>query len=220
MIVELARSVCDGEFVGVGTLSPLPLAALALARRTNAPKGRHYAFFKHDVALSGGTKEFFDLAQRGDVDLFFLSGAQISERGDINLSVIGEDYNRPRVRLPGGAGSAMLYECARRVVLFSMHHDKRTLVKNVDFVTARGTSAIKLDRLVTPLATFAFDGGRFVLDALRPDVGLDEVVTQTGFPVDAPRRASVPIDDETRALILRVVVDEVRAVYPQAVAGF
>lgn len=214
MIVELARAIRDGEFTGVGTLSPLPLAALLLARRTHAPSGRHFAFFKHDVALSGGTKEFFDFAQRGDLDLFFLSGAQVAANGDINLSVIGANHDRPRVRLPGGAGSAMLYECARRVVLFSMRHDVRTLVKGVDFVTARGTSARQLDRLVTPLATFVFEEGRFVLDAIRSDVTIEEVRAQTGFPVASPRRAPPEIDDNTRALIAGPVRAEVAAVYP------
>ena len=34
----------------------------------------------------------------------FLSGVQIDGEGRINMSVIG-DYDRPKVRLPGGAGA-------------------------------------------------------------------------------------------------------------------
>lgn len=44
----------------------------------------------------------FDLARRGQLDVMFFSAAQLDRRGNMNLSVIGS-YERPRVRLPGGA---------------------------------------------------------------------------------------------------------------------
>ena len=83
-----------------------------------------------------GTKEFFDFMQRGGVDVFFLSGGQIDQWGNINLHVIG-DYTKPQVRLPGGAGSAVVYFMCKRIFLFKTDHNPKGFVKQVDFITAR-----------------------------------------------------------------------------------
>ena len=56
--------------------------------------------------------EIFDLSARGKLDLAFLGGAQIDEHGDMNLSFIG-DPAAPKVRLPGGAGSAHILPTAQ-----------------------------------------------------------------------------------------------------------
>ena len=53
--------------------------------------------------------------------LFFLSGARIDGQGNINLMAVGA-YDQPKVRLPGGAGSAILAYVVERVVLFKTEH--------------------------------------------------------------------------------------------------
>jgi glutaconate CoA-transferase subunit B len=78
---------------------------------------------------------FFDLAQAGRLHVFYLSGAQIDGQGNINLMAVG-DYRRPLVRLPGGAGSAILAYVVERVVLFNTAHEPRGLVPRVDVITA------------------------------------------------------------------------------------
>ena len=40
MIGALAREVKDGDWAACGTLSPMPAAALWLAKETHAPRGR------------------------------------------------------------------------------------------------------------------------------------------------------------------------------------
>ena len=55
--------------------------------------------------------EVFDLSMRGGLDVAFLSGVQFDALGHVNASVIG-DYHKPKVRLPGGAGSAVLIPTA------------------------------------------------------------------------------------------------------------
>ena len=93
-----------------------------------------------DWPFEGEWQGFFDLAQAGRLNVFFLSGAQIDGQGNLNLMAIGpyETYEKPQVRLPGGAGSAILAYVVERVVLFKTEHAARGLVAAVDTVTAPG----------------------------------------------------------------------------------
>ena len=61
--------------------------------------------------------DLFDLAARGRLDAAFLSGVQIDGRGRTNMSAIG-DFASPKVRLPGGAGSAAIMPRARRTIIW------------------------------------------------------------------------------------------------------
>jgi glutaconate CoA-transferase subunit B len=225
LITVLAAEVRDREVTAVGARSPIPAAAALLAQKTHAPNGtviilgsRRYFPFPE------GTKEFFDLAQRGGIDLFFLSGVQIDGQGNLNLHVVG-DYERPRVRFQGGMGSAMLYFMARRVALFRTEHSRRVFVPKVDFVTAPGVAPAGAYRpggpsvLVTPLCVFGFDRerGRFRLRSLHPGVDLEEVTARTGFEFDIPE--SVPTTPEPTPEQLKLLRGPVAAdlaeVYPQ-----
>ncbi len=137
MIGALARQVQDGDWAACGTLSPLPAAALWLAQLTHAPRAEVFVAGSPDWPFAGEWQGFFDLAQAGRLNLFFLSGAQIDGQGNINLMAIGP-YEKPKVRLPGGAGSAILAYVVERVVLFKTDHSARGLVAAVDTVTAPG----------------------------------------------------------------------------------
>src|SRR5512142_1244718 len=107
MIGALAREVKDGDWAACGTLSPMPAAALWLAKLTHAPGAEVFVAGSRDWPFANEWQGFFDLAQTGRVNLFFLSGAQIDGQGNINLMAVGS-YEKPQVRLPGGAGSAIL----------------------------------------------------------------------------------------------------------------
>ena len=178
MAVVIARQVRDRESVGIGVNSPIPRAGVLLARRTHAPHIKLRDLDTEDAELFLGSKEFFDYAQRGKLDLFFFSAVQIDARGNLNLHVLG-DYERPRRRFPGAFGSAVLYQVTRRVILFRTEHSPRTLVEKVDFVSACGTPEL----LVTPLAVLAFDGerGRFELASYHPGQSVESVRAATGF---------------------------------------
>jgi glutaconate CoA-transferase subunit B len=127
MIAALARQVQDSDWAACGTLSPTR-RRLWLAKFTHAP-GRRY--LSRGSWPFEGVAGFFDMAQAGRLNVFFLSGAQIDRHGNINLMAIG-DYERPQVRLPGGAGSAILAYVVERVVLFKTDHSARGLVPKVD----------------------------------------------------------------------------------------
>ncbi len=64
--------------------------------------------------FTDGSRELFDCAGQGRVDVFVLFGGQIDGKGSINLVTIG-DYQHPKVRFPGSFGSAYLYYVAPKV---------------------------------------------------------------------------------------------------------
>jgi glutaconate CoA-transferase subunit B len=133
--------------------------------------------------------DIFDLSARGRLDTAFLGGVQIDRAGRINMSAIG-DPRRPKVRLPGGAGSAALMPTARRTIIWRTRHDARTFVEALPFVTATGN----VDRVVTPLAVLRRIEGLLTVESVHPYSTPGEVRASTGFPLDgAGDDADVPI---------------------------
>lgn len=200
MAVTLARLLRDGETVFFGLASPLVMVATLFARATHAP---NLAFLSIpgsvDAALEAlprstvdglllkGSRgifplaEIFDLSARGRLDAVFLSGVQIDARGSINMSAIGS-HEAPKVRLPGGAGSALLLPTARRAILWRTRHDPRTFVEKLDFTTASGNTR----HVVTPLCLFERGGdGRLQVASIHPGVSPEELCRQTGFAIHA-----------------------------------
>jgi len=224
MAAVIAREVRDGETVAVGTLSPIPAAGALLARARHAPQATVIIINHEDYwPFHNGSKEFYDFAQRGKFDLFFLSGGQIDQFGNLNLITIG-DHDHPAVRLPGGAGSAMLYYLARRVILFRPDHTPRTFVPRVDCVTSPGSGPPGVFRpggpwkVVTPLAVLAFnrETKRLELESVHPGISVAEVQSATGFPLAPRREGSItPPPTERDLAILRGPVREaVAKLYP------
>jgi glutaconate CoA-transferase subunit B len=200
MAVALSRLLRDGERAFHGVASPLPMVAILLAKATHAPnlvylnitgsvdpKPEHLPRSTVDPALLRGTSSLitladaFDLSARGELDTVFLSGVQIDAQGRINMSAIGE-YAHPKVRLPGGAGSAFLMSTANRIILWRTRHDTRTFVPELPFITGSGN----VDRVVTPLCVFKRDSasGRLRVESIHPYTSAEEVEAQTGFPLE------------------------------------
>ena len=141
--------------------------------------------------------EVFDLSMRGGLDVAFLSGVQFDALGHVNASVIG-DYHKPKVRLPGGAGSAVLIPTTRRAIIWRTKHDKRTFTGKVDFVTARGN----VSDIVTPLCVFTMHEGELILKSVHPTSSIEEVAANTGFPIRyfSIEQTPPPTSEELRAL--------------------
>ena len=217
MTCVLARQIKDGETVFHGVASHMPMIAMLLAKATHAPnmvylnipggvnpKPLRFSSYSsagpelHRNASSVfGLQEVFDLSMRGRLDVAFLSGIQFDVEGNINASVIG-DYSRPKVRMPGGAGSAVLIPTVRKAIIWRVKHDKKTFVPKVDFVTTRGN----LYKIVTPLCVFGYHEGRLVLESVHPTSSLEEVKANTGFEVvsDNIKITEPPSDEELLAL--------------------
>lgn len=224
MACAISREVRDGQVNVVGTLSPIPASGVLLARATHAPRSTVIVIGSERWwPFTGGSKEFYDFAQKGRFDLFFLSGGQIDEQANLNLTTIG-DHDHPLVRLPGGAGSSMLYFLAKRIVLFKTDHTRRGFVRRVDFLTAPGASSPKIFRpggpskTITPLATLAYGraANRLEVESLHPGVTLEEVQANTGFTLAASDPISVtpPPTPGELEILRRVVMPDVAQVYP------
>jgi glutaconate CoA-transferase, subunit B len=221
MAVVMARLLRDGETVFHGVASPLPMVSILLAQRLHAPNLVYLNIAGSinpqpdalpvstvDPRLLRGTRglvtltDLFDLAARGRLDTVFLSGVQIDGRGRINMSVIGE-FARPKVRLPGGAGSAALMPSARRTILWRTKHDVRTFVERLDFVTAEGN----VDRVVTPLCLFSFRNGRLEVESLHAGVSPELLKAATGFQVDVDETTPMTPPPNERELRLLAEID-------------
>lgn len=198
MAVSMARLLQDRETVFHGVSSHLPMIAVLLAKATHAPQLVHLnipgGVDPHKPRLQSFTSagdelwqtaeaafplmEVFDLSMRGGLDVAFLSGVQFDNHGSVNASVIG-DYHKPKVRLPGGAGSAVLIPTAKRAIIWRTKHDKRTFCPKTDFITARGN----VSDIVTPLCVFTMYGGELILKSVHPTSSIEEVAENTGFPI-------------------------------------
>src|ERR687888_378840 len=118
MICCAARALEDGRTVAVGT--GVPCAAAMLAQRTHAPNlviffeaggvppqlptmpisvGDSRTFYR--AAMATSMADIMETCQRGMIDYTFLGGAQIDAYGNLNSTLIGGDYAKPKVRLPG-----------------------------------------------------------------------------------------------------------------------
>jgi len=223
MAVSMARLLRDGETVFHGVASTLPMVAILMAQRLQAPNlvylnitgstdpsPERLPVSTVDPRLLKGTRsmvtltDLFDLAARGRLDTAFLSGVQIDANGRINMSVIG-DFTRPKVRLPGGAGSAALMPSARRTILWRTKHDPRVFVPKLDFVTATGN----VDRVVTSLCRFRRRDGRLVVESVHPGVSSDQLVAATGFAIDVDESTLItPAPTETELAALAAVDPE------------
>ena len=130
-----------------------------------------------------GSRELFDLAGQGRIDVFFLGGAQID--GEANINLVQAEGRR----FPGSFGSALMYFTCR-TILFREEHSRRVLVPRVDFISAPGWSPPYVVRpggpvaLLTGKALFAWekDRRRFRLES-RHDA--EDIRALTGFDYEA-----------------------------------
>ncbi len=218
MVCAMARMIQDGDKVFHGVSSHMPMIAVLLAKELHAPHAVHLnipggvdpsprKLKKYTSAgselLEGARSSFplmevFDLSMRGGLDMAFLSGVQFDIRGNVNASVIG-NYQKPKVRLPGGAGSAVLIPTAKRAVIWRTKHDKRTFVNQVDFITTKGN----VDRIVTPLCIFKMENGELVLDTIHETSSLKEVQDNTGFTVKYSRITITPSPTKNELSVLK-----------------
>ena len=216
MAVEAARRIDDGSvcFVGIG----LPSLAANLARRTNAPgsvliyESGTIGAKPEELPLSIGDGELAETAdsvvsvpemfgywlQGGRIDIGFLGAAQIDRRGNLNSTVIG-DYERPKVRLPGGGGAPEIATSVRDVFVM-LRHSPRAFVEKLDFTTSVGD---KVRVVVTDLGVLEPRAGELTLTAVHRGVEVDEVREATSWELDVAddlAETVEPTDGELRAL--------------------
>src|SRR5438552_4399743 len=212
MICCAARTLVDGATVAVGT--GVPCAATMLAQRTHAPRlvilfeaggvapqlptmpisvGDSRTFWRGVMAT--GMCDMMETCQRGMIDYTFLGGAQIDAYGNLNSTLIGGDYEKPKVRLPGSGGANDLASLCWRILVVTIH-DRRRFVNKLDFLTtpgyltgpgAREAAGLPPNtgpyRVITDLAVMGYheQTRRTEVLSLHPGVQLDRVLKATGF---------------------------------------
>nr|WP_321508916.1 CoA-transferase [uncultured Hyphomonas sp.] len=233
MVVNASRLLRDYDvvFVGVG----IPNLACNLARRTHAPNlqmiyeagvigaqpSRLPLSIGDPSLVTGSTSvcsmyDVFTLyLQRGNVDVGFLGGAQIDQYCNINATMIGGDYQHPKVRLPGSGGSMEIAAWANRCYIITPHQ-KRRFPATVDFHTsigfldggdARKKTGVRgggPEAVVTNLGVMRPDeNGELVLTAMHPGVTYEQVAENTGWPLKIVEDCAVtepPTLEELRIL--------------------
>src|SRR5689334_21551287 len=239
MICCAARELEDGKTVAVGT--GLPCAAAMLAQRTHAPNlvimfeaggvapqlptmpvsvGDSTTF--HRALMATSMADVMHFCQRGMVDYTFLSGAQIDPFGNLNSTLIGGTYEKPKVRLPGSGGANDLASFCWRTLIV-MKHDTKKFAPKLDFLTTPGyltgpgaREAAGLPpgtgpyRVITDLAVMGYHDQtkRMEVLSLHPGVRLEKVREATHVELHVREPLEVtrpPTDDEL--LILSYEVD-------------
>jgi glutaconate CoA-transferase subunit B len=239
MVCVAARQLEDGKSAIIGT--GMPLAAAMLAQNTAspnliimfeaggvAPKMRQLPISvadsntQTDALLHTSMDVIMEACQRGTVDYTFLGGAQIDMYGNINSTMIGTDFNRPKVRLPGSGGANDLASLCWKTLTITPH-DKRRFAKKLDFLTTPGylTGPGARERaglppgagpykVISTLALMGYDPEtkRMRVESLHPGITKEQVIANTGFEmlfVDPVPVTPEPTDLELK--VLREVVD-------------
>ena len=242
LICIAARLMEDNAtcFIGTG----IPMLAASLAQKMDSPNlisifefgGMGAQLDKLPLAVgdmrtfnrglvAAGICDIMEAGQCGFVDYGFLGGAQIDMYGNLNSTIIGDDHDNPKVRLPGsGGGNDVGSTCWKTIII--MQHGKRRFMPKIDFITtpgylsgpgAREEAGLPPNtgpyRVVTDLCTLGFedDSKRMKLIALNPGITIDDVVENTGFELIIPEEIEendTPSDKELR--ILRDEVDKDR----------
>jgi len=217
----LDPSAPPARHIAVGAASPIPAAACWLVRKMGHPVRLSLLHRRTGNPFTEGTRELFDLAGQGRIDLFFLGGGQIDGQANINLIGTG-DWPGRTARFPGSFGSAFMYMMVPRTILFREEHSKRVLVPRVDAVSAPGVSPPSHFRrgtaqaLVTGRCVFRFEGGRFRLATRHPGQSAAEIRAATGFDYDGDDAPETPDPSPEQLSLLRGPVRaEMLETYPE-----
>jgi glutaconate CoA-transferase subunit B len=139
------------------------------------------------------------------VDLGFVGAAQIDEFGNINTTYIGS-FEKPSVRLPGSGGGNDIVSSAKRIVII-MTHEKRKMVKKLDYLTSpgfldgpraredAGLRGAGPSLVVSNLCQMDFEAEtkRIRLKTIHPGVTVQQVLENSGFELIVPK--NVPMTD-------------------------
>ena len=240
MICTAKRFLEDSKTVVVGT--GLPMLAAMLAQKTHAPNlllmfeaggiapllpalpmsvGDSRTHFKSLVSTS--MTDIMETCARGMVDYAFLGGAQIDRYGNLNSTLIGIDYDKPKVRLPGSGGANDLASlCWNTIIIMKM--DKHKFVEKLDFLTTPGylngagarekaglppgTGPLKI---ITDCCVLGFDKDtkEMQIESLHPGITLEEVQSRSSFKlkVAIDKLPTTPEPTQKELEILRREVD-------------
>lgn len=167
-------------------------------------------------------------ASAGYIDYGILGAAQIDPYGNINSTMIGGTYERPKIRFTGsGGGNEVASLCWRTMII--MEHEKRRFLEKIDYITSPGyldgssqarekaglPSNTGPYRIITSMAVFDFadKSKRMRLISVRQGVTKENVFENMEFkPLVADKIEEIkpPTADELK--LLRQEIDPDRVV--------
>lgn len=233
LCVCIARQVTDGELVAQGLATPLVAAGYLLAKCTHAPNILFASAIGQGVCAdwaplgvtrieslwldkalwtAGFARVATEVLPRLR-PLEFFRPAQVDALGNFNNIAIGENYRRPRLRLPGIGGIPDVTLIEDNVSLYVPRHSRITFVEKVDFVSGLGhvpgrPRGAGPRYLLSDLGQFDFAGGRMRLTSLHPGVPLERVRAKTGFEFGvAPDCGETPPPTADEVRLLREAID-------------
>ena len=221
LISLMAKSMKDGEVVATGVASPLAILAIAVAKKTHAPRLRYLACVgsldpeletlhrsSEDLRfLDGRTAEIgipdlFDHSRRGRVGTIFFGAAQVDAHGRTNMSAIGT-LHKPKVKLPGVAGAATLRRWAKNPIIVVPKHSARTLVSEVSIVSTEDTT--RNITTYTDLGIFELGQDGATLVSRHPWATHDIIKERTGFRYAIKDDAVTPLADPATLAAIRSI---------------
>jgi glutaconate CoA-transferase subunit B len=212
MVAAAAREIRDGEIVFVGMRLPLIAFAVAkrthapsaiglfengVIRETPSPELLYTMADPPNLRAATSTGTMLDVMgflQQGRVNVGFLGAAEVDRFGNLNTTW-GEHGGKP-VRLPGSGGACDIASLAQRTVVL-LSHERRRLVDRVHHTTSPGNGSggsWRRDQGLPPrsgphavittrgVLRFGADGEAF-LASVHPGVSVDEVISNTGWPL-------------------------------------
>jgi len=227
-----ARELHDGEVIIVGlglpevatvlakrTHAPRLSALIEVGVMNSAPKDTPVGLadsrtFYRATCWSGFLDVMGMNLHRGVVDTGFLGALELDRYGNINTTLLRSDSGKVRY-VNGSAGGNDVASLAKRVIVI-MRHEKRKLPLAVAHLTSPGFAGghdrkdLHLrgsgpSRVITDKAVLGFDRDTHAvtLVSLHPGIQLEELVENTGFPLQIPKEiltTPLPTDEELRLL--------------------
>lgn len=245
MAVCIARQVQDGDVLVQGLATPLVAAGYILAQRTHAPN----AFFASAIG-QGMVQDWAPLglaraealwsgkalAHASFVTLVadalhtlapkeFFRPAQVDAAGNFNNIAIGQDYARPRLRLPGAAGIPDVTVYSPHVYIYVPRHSRAVFVPKVDWCSGLGHSPQRRRGsgpcyLISDLGQFDWANGHLRLVSYHPGVNIERIQAKTGFPLQiAPDVHETPPPTIEEVRLLREEIDPLGVRRLETLAG-
>lgn len=234
----LSKQINDHEVIYIGT--GLPMVAAILAKKTHAP---HITFVYESGGQDpisggmpwsvGGPETYrkspmimempysFGQAASGFVDTGFLGFAQLDMYGNANTTMIGDDFNNPKVRLTGSGGNNDVASLCDKIVFVGIQSPQK-FVKKCDFITSAGHLTGGESRreagllgqgpiaVVSTAGVYDFEPSskRMRVKSLHPGVSFEFTQLASGFEFLRPE-GEIPVTELPSQEILEVLRREV-----------
>ena len=124
----------------------------------------------------------FSLVRNGRLDIAFLGALEISDRGDLANWMIPGKYT------PGIGGGMELAQKARRLVITTLHTNRKGNAKILKSCTLPLTAKSCVDRIITELAVIDVVDDRLLLIEIARETTVEEIIEKTSAPLTIPDR--------------------------------